>query len=105
VGADFMAEVAKRFSSLSGIMDANYVAALIVYLVSEQCQSTQRMYSVLGGRYGRPFAGVSRGWLAKGEIPTAETLAGHIGQIDDITEFEQVLSGLGEMDSVIAQLE
>lgn len=51
------------------------------------------------------FSGVSKGWLAKSEIPKAESLAGHISQIDDITEFDQVVSGLGEMDNVIAQLD
>ncbi len=38
-------------------------------------------------------------------IPTAESLARHISQIDDITEFDQIVSGLGKMDSVIAQLD
>jgi NAD(P)-dependent dehydrogenase (short-subunit alcohol dehydrogenase family) len=105
VDADFMAEGAKRFHSLAQIMDPNYVAALVVYLASEQCQATQMMYSVLGGRYGRIFTGVSKGWIAKDGIPAAETLAGHIPLIDDITEFDQITSGLGEMDSVIAQLD
>lgn len=104
VDADFMAEGAKRFASLAQIMDPKYVAALVVYLASEQCQSTQMMYSVLGGRYGRIFTGISKGWLTKGEIPTPEELASQIRQIDDISDFDQVASGLGEMDSVIAQL-
>ena len=103
--ADFMAEGAKRFHSLAQIMDPKCVAALVVYLASEQCQATQIMYSVLGGRYGGIFTGVSKGWLPKGEIPTAEMLAGHIAQIDDITEFDQFVSGFGEMDCVIARLE
>jgi NAD(P)-dependent dehydrogenase (short-subunit alcohol dehydrogenase family) len=105
VDADFMAEGAKRFHSLAQIMDPKYVAALVVYLASEQCQATQMMYSVLGGRYGRIFTGVSKGWIAgRGEIPTPEALANTISQIDDISEFDQLSSGLGEMDSVIAQI-
>jgi NAD(P)-dependent dehydrogenase (short-subunit alcohol dehydrogenase family) len=105
VDADFMAEGAKRFVSLAQILDPNYVASLVVYLASEQCQATQMMYSVLGGRYGRVFTGVSKGWLAeKGQIPTPELIFDHLSQINDTAAYDEISSGLGEMDSVIAQI-
>jgi NAD(P)-dependent dehydrogenase (short-subunit alcohol dehydrogenase family) len=105
VDADFMAEGAKRFVSLAHILDPNYVAALVVYLASAECQATQMMYSILGGRYARIFTGVSKGWLTEnGKIPTPELILEHLSQIDDTSASEEISSGLGEMDSVIAQI-
>ncbi len=58
---------------------------------------------VLGGKYSRIFLGLTEGWYQAGETaPSAEEIAARIPQIDDLSRFDVPLSGLQEMDTVIA---
>jgi NAD(P)-dependent dehydrogenase (short-subunit alcohol dehydrogenase family) len=65
-------------------LDPECVTAMVVYLVSEQCQLSHEIFSAGGGRYARMFVGLSRGWVkAPGVGASAEEIEDHIGQIRD----------------------
>jgi hypothetical protein len=84
-------------------MDPGFVAAMACYMASRECSTSQNMYSVLGGKYSRIFAGLTEGWYCPGgTAPSVEDIAAHIPQIDDVSRFDIPKSGLDEMDTVIA---
>lgn len=57
---------------------------LAVFLVSEACRSSHRLYSHCAGRYARVAITAGDGWLAPGPTPpTVEDLAAHWTQIED----------------------
>ena len=101
--AAFLAAAAQKVPNYIDGMQAPFVAAMVAYLVSEQCTTSQNMYSVLGGRYARVFSGATHGWYFPGKIaPSPEEIIAHLAQIDDTGMFDLPLSGLDEMDAVIA---
>ena len=60
------------------------VEAMVTYLASEECQVTQRVYSVLGNRFARVFTGVTPGWHAPaGSVPRPEDIRAHLAEIED----------------------
>lgn len=84
-------------------MKPEFVAALACYMASRNCNASQHMYSVLGGKYSRLFVGLTRGWYSPGpDAPTCDDIAAHIGEIDDRAHYDVPLSGLDEMDTVLA---
>ncbi|WP_313807646.1 SDR family NAD(P)-dependent oxidoreductase [Sphingobium sp.] len=84
-------------------MKPDFVAALACYMASRQCDRSQHMYSVLGGKYSRLFVGLTQGWYSPGPVaPSAEDIWAHIGEIDDRSRYDVPRSGLDEMDSVLA---
>jgi NAD(P)-dependent dehydrogenase (short-subunit alcohol dehydrogenase family) len=100
---DFLIAAGARSKHYAEGMDPRFVAALACYMTSRECATSQNMYSVLGGKYSRIFVGLTEGWYKPGpEAPTAEDIAAHIAQIDDRSCYAVPLSGLDEMDTVIA---
>ena len=84
-------------------MKPDFVAALACYMASRNCDSSQHMYSVLGGKYSRLFVGLTQGWYSPGpDAPSCDDIAAHIGDIDDSRRYDVPLSGLDEMDAVLA---
>lgn len=84
-------------------MKPEFVAALACYMASRQCDRSQHMYSVLGGKYARLFVGLTQGWYSPGpEAPSCDDILAHIGEIDDRAAYDVPLSGLDEMDTVLA---
>ena len=103
--AAFMAAAGEKARHFVDRMDPQWVAAMAGYLASDRCTTSQNMYSVLGGKYSRLFVGLTEGWLApNGNAPSAEGVASHIAEIDDRTSYAIPLSGLDEMDTVLAAL-
>jgi NAD(P)-dependent dehydrogenase (short-subunit alcohol dehydrogenase family) len=101
--AEFLAAAARRVPHYIDGMQPAFVAALVTYLSSEQCSTSQNMYSVLGGKYSRIFIGLTEGWYQGGKtVPTPEEILAHLPQIDDRTHYALPLSGLDEMDTVLA---
>lgn len=101
--AEFLAAAALKVPHYVAGMQPSFVAALITYLASDRCTTSQNMYSVLGGKYSRIFVGLTEGWYQAGETaPSAEEIAAHLPKIDDMSRFDVPLSGLQEMDTVIA---
>jgi len=83
-------------------MRPEFVAAMAAFMASRECDRSQHMYSVLGGKYSRLFVGLTKGWYVPGaDAPSAEDILAHLGEIDDASAFDVPLSGLDEMDTVI----
>lgn len=100
---DFLIAAGARSRQYIEGMDPSFVAAMACYMASSACATSQNMYSVLGGKYSRIFAGLTRGWYQPGAVaPSAEDIAAHIAEIDDRSVYAVPLSGLDEMDTVIA---
>jgi NAD(P)-dependent dehydrogenase (short-subunit alcohol dehydrogenase family) len=101
--ADFLKAASAKVPHYMDGMKPSFVAAMAVYLCSDSCTTSQNMYSVLGGKYSRIFVGLTDGWFHAGETPpTPEAVAAHIPQIDDRSRYDVPLSGLDEMDTVVA---
>ena len=100
---DFLIAAGARSQHYREGMDPSFVAALACYMASRECATSQNMYSVLGGKYSRIFAGLTEGWYCPGTTaPSAEDIAANIARIDDTSHFDMPKSGLDEMDTVIA---
>jgi NAD(P)-dependent dehydrogenase (short-subunit alcohol dehydrogenase family) len=83
-------------------MKPEFVAALACYMASRQCDSSQNMFSVLGGKYSRLFVGLTEGWYVPGpDAPSCEDVLGHLDRINDTSHFSVPMSGLDEMDTVL----
>jgi NAD(P)-dependent dehydrogenase (short-subunit alcohol dehydrogenase family) len=84
---------------------APFVTPLVVYLVSEACQSTHGIYSATLGRYARVFLAACDGWLGpRDEAPRAEDIAAHFGQITGLEHFSIPSSLTDEFVAVIKLL-
>ena len=101
--ADFLKAAGERSRHYLDGLDPSFVASMACYMASESCATSQNMYSVLGGKYSRLFVGSTEGWYVPGATPpTPEEIAAHIAQIDDRGRYDVPLSGLDEMDTVLA---
>jgi NAD(P)-dependent dehydrogenase (short-subunit alcohol dehydrogenase family) len=70
------------------MFDPQQVMPMVVYLCSEQNESTHEIFTVGGGRYGRVFIGTNTGWFAgPGVVPSVEDVADHLGEVRDITDY------------------
>jgi NAD(P)-dependent dehydrogenase (short-subunit alcohol dehydrogenase family) len=104
--AEFLAAAGQRVRHYIDGMQASFVAPLIAYLASERCTSSQSMYSALGGKFSRIFVGLTQGWYRPGRVPpTPEEILAHLPEIDDRSHYDVPLSGLEEMDTVVAAIE
>lgn len=100
---DFLMAAGERARHYSGFMSPDYVTGLACYMASRQCDTSQNMYSALGGKFSRIFIGLSKGWVCSDEIaPTCDDIFEHIAEIDSIEHFDLPKSGLDEMDTVVA---
>jgi NAD(P)-dependent dehydrogenase (short-subunit alcohol dehydrogenase family) len=101
--ADFLAAASRKVPHYIDGMQPSFVAAMACFLASDRCTTSQNMYSVLGGKYSRIFAGLTEGWFHPGKVaPTPEDIVSHLAQIDDRSRYDVPLSGLEEMDTVVA---
>jgi len=66
-----------------------FVTPMVVYLASEACDFTQRIYSAASGRFARVFVAATRGWYGPLDRPASvEDIAAHLDQIDDRSEYQ-----------------
>jgi NAD(P)-dependent dehydrogenase (short-subunit alcohol dehydrogenase family) len=64
------------------------VSSLVAYLASRECAVSGEAFSALAGRYARVFIGLGRGWLdPRDEFTTAEEIAAHLDEIEDLDGF------------------
>ncbi len=74
---------------LAELMDPEQVAAMVVYLASEECPFTHEIFSAGGGRYARFFIGATPGWFAgAGVVPTVEEVRDHLDEIRSTEGYE-----------------
>jgi NAD(P)-dependent dehydrogenase (short-subunit alcohol dehydrogenase family) len=82
-------------------LQPEFVMPLAVYLCSEHCQSTHRIYSAIGARYARVLVGVGDGWLGPRETPaTVEDIGAHFAQIESRTHLSELLDVRDEFSHV-----
>jgi len=63
------------------------VSPLVVWLASDECQETGRVYSVGGGRVARFFTAMSDGWSRSDGELSPEDVRDHWAEINDDTRF------------------
>ena len=80
--------MAPTFQSIDPLLDAermsvDRVAPVVAYLAHPTCTLSGRVLHAAGGRVARAEPVLSRGWGS--ETLTAEDVAGHLAEIDDLT--------------------
>jgi NAD(P)-dependent dehydrogenase (short-subunit alcohol dehydrogenase family) len=91
----------ETFGLLDSFLAPEFVTPLLVYLCSEQCDVSHRIYSVIGGRYARVFVGVTGGWMAETNTPpSVEEMAEHLSAIDAMDAWTIPLSAEDELTEV-----
>ncbi len=72
------------------------VTPMVVYLSSEDCQTTHEIFSIGGGRFARIFIGVTPGWFAgKGAAVSADDVAAQLEKIRN-TDGYTIPSNIGD---------
>jgi NAD(P)-dependent dehydrogenase (short-subunit alcohol dehydrogenase family) len=68
--------------------DPDKVTAMATYLASRACRVNGEAFSACAGSYARVFIGLANGWLSDAdEVPSAEDIATHLDEIEDLTAF------------------
>src|SRR5690606_25854700 len=81
------------------------VAHMVTYLASSECTLSGRTYSALAGRYGRGLMGVTDGYFnSNAAALTADELATHLDEIDDIGSFTTPESIIEEIETVAGRI-
>jgi NAD(P)-dependent dehydrogenase (short-subunit alcohol dehydrogenase family) len=92
-------ELTEALATLRPRLAPEFVAALVVYLASDACTATGRLYSAAASRYARAVVGVPSGWApATAEVPSIEELAEHWPEIEAHDE------SIEEPESTISEL-
>jgi NAD(P)-dependent dehydrogenase (short-subunit alcohol dehydrogenase family) len=69
--------------------DPEFVTPMVVFLASDACELTQRIYSAAGGRFARVFVAATRGWYGPLDRPaSADDVRAHLAEIDDRSEYQ-----------------
>jgi NAD(P)-dependent dehydrogenase (short-subunit alcohol dehydrogenase family) len=72
---------------MAGQVEPAQVMPMVVYLCSERCELTHRIFTAGGGRFGSIAIGTNRGWFAGvGAVPSLEELESHLDEISDTSE-------------------
>jgi NAD(P)-dependent dehydrogenase (short-subunit alcohol dehydrogenase family) len=105
VRGEFRAPTSDRlretFGHLGSFLVPEFVTPLVVYLCSDQCEVSQRIYSVIGGRYARVFVGVNEGWMTESTTPpSVENIVGHFSSIDALGHWSVPRSAEDELTEV-----
>ena len=99
VDPELIAEAGRLAAPLMDRMTPGYVSPLVLYLASEQCTTSQTLYSAVGGRFALVFPGITQGWMSPLDRPaTPEEVAGNLGAIEDLTHF---IRSRGTLDDLV----
>lgn len=104
IGADAL-EFRPMLGSLTSRRTPESVAAMVLYLCSEECQVNGEAYSVLAGRYARAFPAVTHGWISDEINPTVEDIAAHLPEIREQRGVFNPTSMVAEIRDVIQRLD
>ena len=64
------------------MFDPGFIAPMVAYLASDQCEYTHELFNVGAGRFSRIFVGSAPGWHApKGTTPSAEDIRDNLDAI------------------------
>jgi len=101
VDPELLAEAARLAAPLMGRMTPEYVAPLVLYLASEQCRTSQTLYSAVGGRFALVFPGITRGWTGPLDRPALpEEVAANFAEVEDITHFIRSRGTLDDLPEI-----
>jgi NAD(P)-dependent dehydrogenase (short-subunit alcohol dehydrogenase family) len=101
VDPELLAEAARLAAPLMGRMTPEYVAPLVLYLASEQCRTSQTLYSAVGGRFALVFPGITRGWTGPVDRPALpEEVAANFAEVEDITHFIRSRGTLDDLPEI-----
>lgn len=69
-------------------MQNAFVTPMVLWLVSERCQTSHSLYSATAGRFARVFVGATKGWLSDYDTPpTPEAIEAHLAEIEHLNAF------------------
>ncbi len=98
--ADEADRLRAAFARVEGRHEPERVTPLVVYLASRECHVTGEVFSSCLGRYARGFFGLTPGWISPGpDIPTPETLAARLDEIEAMDEIEAPASVFEEVEA------
>jgi hypothetical protein len=83
---DVLRDTADALGPLAPHMTVDHVAPLVVYLASERCAETHRVFSVGAGHVARVFVGAGPGWFTRGAA-TPEQVVEHLDAACDLSGF------------------
>jgi NAD(P)-dependent dehydrogenase (short-subunit alcohol dehydrogenase family) len=89
---------------LADRFDADHVAAVAAYLVSEECTLTHHVLSAGGGRVARLFVGTTPGWYSGPEPASPDDVHAAIDAITSLDGFVVPDDGAGEVELIRAAL-
>jgi NAD(P)-dependent dehydrogenase (short-subunit alcohol dehydrogenase family) len=93
------------FASVSGVMGVTPNTPLVLYLVSERCDSTHACYSSVAGRYARVLIASADGWsVGPTGLASPEDVAAHWGEITDVSRHHEPTSVYEEFLPAIARI-
>ncbi|MEZ5502313.1 MAG: SDR family oxidoreductase [Halioglobus sp.] len=75
--------------ALGEVFAPEYIAPMVAYLVSEDCEYSHEIFNVGAGRYSRIFIGSAPGWTApEGTTPSVEDVRDHLAAITSTDGFK-----------------
>lgn len=78
-----------QMGEAANVFDPTYIAPLVGYLCSEECEYSHDVFNVGAGRYARIFVGSAPGWNApKGKPPTIEDIRDNRAKIHSTDGFK-----------------
>ena len=78
-----------QMGEAANVFDPTYIAPLVAYLCSEECEYSHDVFNVGAGRYARIFVGSAPGWNApKGKPPTVEDIRNNRASIHSTEGFK-----------------
>ncbi len=86
-------------------LDPELVTPMTVFLASEACTFTHRVFSAAGGKYARIFTGLTPGWYAgRGVRPSVEDIHTHLSTIESETGYTIPLRNEDELQALYSTL-
>jgi len=78
-----------QMGEAANVFDPTYIAPMVAYLCSEECEYSHDVFNVGAGRYARIFVGSAPGWNSpKGKPPTVEDIRNHRDAIHSTEGFK-----------------
>ena len=85
---------------LADKLDPAYVAPVVAYLASEECEVSGEIFSVAGGSVSRLFVGVAPGWFKHPDEDGALTPEDVAEHLDEIRSEEGYVAGMTNQEEI-----
>lgn len=84
-------------------LDPEFIAPLVTYLCSENCDRTHAVYSAGGGHYARVYTDLTAGWQAPGPVE-AEDIMAALAEIESDSALSRPMSAVDELTALSEHL-